>query len=354
MSVFSAPDFDRHEKVAFFSDPASGLKAIIAIHSTVLGPAVGGCRMWNYTCEQDAIDDVLRLSRGMSYKNAMADLGLGGCKSVLFGDPHKDKTAALFRAFGRAVESMGGKYITAEDVGITVEDLQIVKSETEHVAGLVEGRASASGDPSPYTAHGVFHGIKAAVEFRMKKKDLRGIRVNVQGVGHVGYPLCKELHAAGAILTVADIYGEYVARAVNELGAKAVHPDAIYAAEGDVFAPCALGAVLNDKTIPALKVKIVAGSANNQLANNGVHGEELRRRGILYAPDYVINAGGIINVANEVHRRVVKPEAGMKKVEEIYGTLGEVFRQAEQTGLPTARVADQIAERKIRAAQKAA
>lgn len=354
MSVFLDPDFDNHEKVAFFSEPASGLKAIIAIHSTALGPAVGGCRMWSYKSEPEAINDVLRLSRCMSYKNAMADLGLGGGKSVILGDPYKDKTPALFRAFGRAVESMGGKYITAEDVGIAVEDLQIVKAETEHVAGLVEGRASASGDPSPYTAHGCFYGIKAAVEFRMKKKDLRGVRVNVQGVGHVGYPLCRELHAAGAILTVTDIHQAYLDRAVKEFGAKVVAPDDIYGVEGDVFAPCALGAVINDGTVLKLKVKIVAGSANNQLATNGVHGEELRRRGILYAPDYVINAGGITNVANEVHRRVVKPEAGMKKVEEIYATLMEVFREAESSGEPTARVADRIAEQKIQAAKKAA
>jgi leucine dehydrogenase len=354
MSVFTAPDFDNHEKVAFFSDPDSGLKAIIAIHSTVLGPAVGGCRMWKYKSEQDAINDVLRLSRGMSYKNAMADLGLGGGKSVIYGDSHTDKTPTLFRAFGRAVESMGGKYITAEDVGIDVADLQIVKTETEHVAGLAEGRAAASGDPSPYTAHGVFYGIKAAVEFRMKKKDLEGVNVNVQGVGHVGYPLCKELHAAGAVLTITDIHKEHVERAVREFGATAVGLDEIYAAEGDVFAPCALGAILNDDTIPKLKVKIIAGSANNQLAKNGVHGEELRKRGILYCPDYVINAGGIINVANEVHGRVVKPAEGMKKVEELYGVLMEVFTRAETTGQATAIVADHIAEQKIQAAKKAA
>ncbi|HXV73643.1 MAG TPA: Glu/Leu/Phe/Val dehydrogenase family protein, partial [Sphingomonadales bacterium] len=209
-------------------------------------------------------------------------------------------------------------------------------------------------DPSPYTAHGCFYGIRAAVEFRMKRKDLKGVRVNMQGVGHVGYPLCKELHESGAVLTVTDIHQEHIDRAVKEFGAKAVKPNEIYSVEGDVFAPCALGAIINDETIPQLKVQIIAGSANNQLAKNGVHGEELRRRGILYAPDYVINAGGIINVANEVHGRVVKPEAGMKKVEEIYGTLMEVFATAEKTGQPTARVADQIAEQKILAAKKAA
>lgn len=352
MSIFSTPDFDNHEKVAFFSDPSCGLKAIIAIHSTVMGPAVGGCRMWNYRSEQDAIKDVLRLSRGMSYKNAMADLGLGGGKSVIIGDPHQNKSANLFRAFGRAVESMGGQYITAEDVGITVDDMQIVKSATEHVAGLSQGREAASGDPSPFTAHGCVFGIKAAVQFKLKKNNLEGLRVNVQGVGHVGYLLCKELHSLGAVLTVSDIRQENIDRAVSEFHAAVVDPDAIYTTEADVFAPCALGAVINDDTLPKLNVKIIAGSANNQLANTYIHSEALLKRGILYAPDYVINAGGIINVANEVHGRKIKVADGLKKVEEIYNTLLEVFTQAEKTGATPASVADRIAESKINTARK--
>lgn len=352
MSIFSAPDFDSHEKVAFFSDKTCGLKAIIAIHSTVLGPAVGGCRMWNYHSEQDAINDVLRLSRGMSYKNAMANLGLGGGKSVIIGDPHHNKSPELFRAFGRAVESMSGKYITAEDVGITVDDMQIVKSVTEHVAGLNTGRETASGDPAPFTAHGCVYGIKAAVEFKLRKQSLEGLRVNVQGVGHVGYLLCKELHALGAELTITDIRQENIDRAVREFHAKAVDPDAIYTTEADVFAPCALGAVINDDTLPKLNVKIVAGSANNQLANAILHDKALLKRGILYAPDYVINAGGIINVANEVHGRKSNVVDGLKKVEEIYNTLLDIFTQAEKMGSPPGAVADRIAENKINSTRK--
>lgn len=350
MSVFSLPDFDNHEQVVFFSDSKTGLKAIVAIHSTALGPAVGGCRMWNYATEEDAVRDVLRLSKGMSYKNAMANLGLGGGKSVIIGDSKKDKTPELMRAFGRGIGRLGGIYITAEDVGIDVEDMQLVGTQTKWVAGLETGEAAA-GDPSPFTAHGVFFGIKAAVKHKLNKDDLTGLRIIIQGVGHVGYNLAKELHGAGAILVVADIDEDNVARAVRDFGAQQVHVDDIMTQEGDVFAPCALGSVLNDETIPHLNVPIVAGAANNQLARDK-NGEDLRARGILYTPDYVINAGGIIQVANEVHGRKTTKEGGMKKVEEIYGTLLEVFREAEEEGLPTSEVADNIAERRIRAGKK--
>ncbi len=347
MSVFSAPDFDNHEQVVFFSDKHSGLRAIVAVHSTALGPAVGGCRMWNYASEEEAVKDVLRLSRGMSYKNAMAKLGLGGGKSVIIGDSKKDKTPELMKTFGRAIDRLGGIYITAEDVGISVEDMQLAATETKYVAGLNTGEA-ASGDPSPFTAHGVFHGIKAAVKHRLGKDKLDGLRVVVQGLGHVGYNLCRELHEAGAMLVVTDIHEGNVDRVVKEFGALSVHVDDILKQEGDVLAPCALGAILNDETIPHLNVPIVAGASNNQLAR-AKNGEDLRARGILYAPDYVINAGGIIQVANEVHGRKTTPEGGMCKVEEIEGTLLEVFAEAEREGLPTSEVADAIAERRIAA-----
>lgn len=347
MSVFSAPDFDNHEQVVFFSDKKSGLKAIVAVHSTALGPAVGGCRMWNYPSEEEAVKDVLRLSRGMSYKNAMAKLGLGGGKSVIIADSKKDKTPELMKTFGRAIDRLGGLYITAEDVGISVEDMQLVGTETKWVAGLDTGEA-ASGDPSPFTAHGVFHGIKAAVKHRLGKDSLEGLRVIVQGLGHVGYNLCKELHEAGAKLVVTDIHQGNVDRVVKEFGANRVHVDDILRQEGDVLAPCALGAILNDETIPHLNVPIVAGASNNQLAR-AEHGEDLRARGILYAPDYVINAGGIIQVANEVHGRKTTHEDGMCKVEEIEETLLEVFAEADREGLPTSEVADTIAERRIAA-----
>jgi leucine dehydrogenase len=350
MSVFSAVDYDNHEQVVFFSDQDTGLKAIVAIHSTVLGPAVGGCRMWNYASEQDAIDDVLRLSKGMSLKNAMADLGLGGGKSVIIGDPHTEKTPELFRAFGRMLDRLGGHYITAEDVGIDVADMQIVATQTKYVAGLETGD-HPSGDPSPYTAHGVFYGIRAAVEHRLGKKDLSGLTVLVQGLGHVGYNLCRELNEAGANLVVTDIDRDNVDRVTSEFGAKAVEPDAIFEQQGDVFAPCALGAILNDHTILKLKVPVVAGAANNQLKRNH-NGEELRRLGILYAPDYVINAGGIIQVANEVYGRDTNVGEGMRKVEEVYGTLMEVFNEADKEGKPTNQIADTIAGRRIEAARK--
>lgn len=350
MTVFSQPDFDNHEQVVFFSDAKTGLKAIVAVHSTNLGPAVGGCRMWNYISEEEAVRDVLRLSKGMSYKNAMANLGLGGGKSVIMGDSKKDKTTEMMKAFGRAIGRLGGIYITAEDVGISVEDIQIAGTQTKWVAGLETGEA-ASGDPSPFTAHGVFYGIKAAVEHRLGKVDLTGVRVIVQGLGHVGYNLCRELHHAGALLVVTDIDQGNVERVVREFGAKAVHHDDIMTQEGDVLAPCALGAILNDDTIPHLNVPIIAGAANNQLARDK-NGEDLRARGILYAPDYVINAGGIIQVANEVHGRKSTHEGGMKKVEEVYETLMEVFKEAETEGKPTNEIADSIAKRRIAAGKK--
>lgn len=350
MSLFTNASFDNHEQVMFVSDPETGLKAIIAVHSTALGPAVGGCRMWNYASEDEAIADVLRLSRGMSYKNAMADLGIGGGKSVIIGDSRTQKTPELMRAFGRYLDSLGGKYISAEDVGISVSDIEEVRKVTPYVAGLDSGEI-ATGDPSPYTAHGVFMGIKAAVKHQLGTDSLDGLTVSVQGVGHVGYYLCKELKEAGANLIITDINQENIDAVVEATGATVVAPDEIVGQKVDVFAPCALGAIINDETIPQLNTTIIAGAANNQLAEVR-HGEILLEKGILYAPDYVINAGGIMNVANEVHKRPITPEQGMKDVERIYETLMEVFNKAKAENRPTGVVADEIAEERIANARK--
>lgn len=351
MSVFSSESFDNHEQVLFCSDKDTGLKAIIAVHSTAIGPGAGGCRMWQYASEEDAISDVLRLSRGMSYKNALANVGLGGAKAIIMGDSKSQKTPELMKAFGRYVDSLSGRYITAEDVGMSVKDMEHVATQTRWVAGLVRGNA-ASGDPSPFTAHGVFCGIRASLRYLNGSDDLKGIRVAVQGLGNVGYNLCRELHQAGAELIVSDIHAVHVERVVKKFGATVVAVDAIIGQEVDVFAPCALGAVINDETVPQLKAKIVAGAANNQLAE-ARHGEALRERGILYAPDYLINAGGIINVANEIKGVPVTVEAGMAAVEVVYSTLLEIYATAEQEGRPTSEIADEMAKARIEAAKAA-
>lgn len=346
--LFDFPDFDNHELVLFGRDEASGLAAIIAVHSTALGPACGGCRMWPYANDTEAMRDALRLSRGMSYKNAMAGLPLGGGKSVIIGDSRKDKTDELFRAFGRVIDSLGGKYIAAEDVGITVADVMTMGQTTRHVAGLSKGH-DASGDPSPFTAYGVYMGIKAAVKHKLATDSLRGVRVAVQGLGNVGSHLCQRLADDGAILTVADIHADAVQRAVDKFGAIAVAPDRIHAAVADVYAPCALGAVINPRSLAELKAKIVAGGANNQLETDPM-GEALRAAGILYAPDYVINGGGIINVSAEVTQGYDR-DAVLRQVERIPVTLTEIFRRADRENRPTSAVADEMA-REILAAGK--
>ncbi|WP_325167058.1 Glu/Leu/Phe/Val dehydrogenase dimerization domain-containing protein [Ferrimonas balearica] len=344
MALFSHPSFDHHEQIMFVHDEASGLKAIIAVHDTTLGPAVGGCRMWPYESEQDAINDVLRLSRGMTYKNALAGLEFGGGKSVIIGDPKSDKSEALFRAFGRFVDSLGGRYYSAEDVGITTADIMIAHQETPYMAGL-EGK---SGDPSPYTALGTFLGIKAAVKHQRGIDSLEGIKVAVQGLGHVGFHLCRHLHEAGAKLVVCDLSETQLERARTEFGAEVVALDEIYRQDVDVYAPCALGATINDTTIPQLQATIVAGCANNQLAEPR-HGEVLKEKGILYAPDYVINAGGIINVSFERDYNADKAEA---KVRKIYDTLLTIFNEADNSGKTTAVVADEMARAIIERARK--
>ena len=348
MAVFSLSDFADHEQVVFVSDDKSGLKAIIAVHNSNLGPALGGCRMWPYASEEEAVRDVLRLSRGMTYKSAMARLKLGGGKSVIIGNPRTDKTPALLAAFARALEQLNGRYIAAEDSGTSVADMKFMTQFTQHVAGIHDkpsDEGTRSGDPSPATAYGTFIGIQAAVKERLGRDSLDGLRVAVQGVGNVGYDLARQLKEAGAQLWVTDIHREPLVQAGHELGATVVAPDEIFGLDVDVFAPCALGAILNDSTIPQLKASIVAGAANNQLAE-ARHGVELMKRGILYAPDYVINAGGIIDV---YHERIGFERAALiRHIEGIRDNLMEVFERAREEERPTAEVADAIAEERFR------
>ena len=347
MAVFSLSDFADHEQVVFVSDDKSGLKAIIAVHNSNLGPALGGCRMWPYATEEEAVRDVLRLSRGMTYKSAMANLKLGGGKSVIIGNPRTHKTPELLAAFGRALEQLNGRYIAAEDSGTSVADMKYMTQFTRHVAGIHDKPSDAgtrSGDPSPATAYGTFIGIKAAVKERLGRDSLDGLRVAVQGVGNVGFDLARQLKAAGAQLWVTDIHREPLVQAGKELGATVVAPDEIFALDVDVFAPCALGAVLNDSTIPQLKATIVAGAANNQLAE-ARHGLALMKRGILYAPDYVINAGGIIDVYHE--RIGFDRSALLRHIEGIHDNLMEVFERARKEERPTGEVADAIAEERF-------
>ena len=344
MAVFNLRAYDDHEQIVFCRDVESGLKAIICVHNTNLGPAVGGCRMWDYNSDEGALIDALRLSRGMTYKNAMAGLKMGGGKSVIIGNSKTMKSEELFRAFGRFVDKLSGKYITAEDVGINPQDMAVVNKETDHVLGL-EGK---SGDPSPVTAYGVFTGLRAAVNHRLGRSDLDGLKVSVQGLGHVGYYLCRHLHEQGAKLIVTDINKESVDRGVDEFGATAVDTDEIYHQDVDVYAPCALGATINDNTIPKIRASVIAGAANNQLAEDR-HGDILMEKGILYAPDYVINAGGIINVSFEEN---YNRDAALKKVDEIYGTLTEVFDASKAEGRPTNVIADELARKRVADAKK--
>lgn len=332
-----------YEQLVVCQDKESGLKAIIAIHDTTLGPALGGLRMWTYANEGAAIEDALRLARGMTYKNAAAGLNLGGGKTVIIGDPRKDKNEAMFRALGRYIQGLNGRYITAEDVGTTVEDMDIIHQETDYVTGISPAFGS-SGNPSPVTAYGVYRGIKATAKEAFGTDSLEGKTIAVQGVGHVAYNLCKHLHEEGAHLIVTDINKEAVNRAVEDFGAKAVDPDDIYGVDCDIFAPCALGAVINSDTIPQLKAKAIAGAANNQLKDEE-HGELIHNMGIVYAPDYVINAGGVINVADELlgYNR----ERAMKKVETVYDNLSQVFDIARRDHIPTYRAADRLAEERI-------
>ena len=345
MGIFERMCEKKHEQLVFWSEPDLGYRGIIAIHDTTLGPALGGTRFWNYESEEAAIIDALRLARGMTFKAAVAGLKLGGGKSVIIGDNRTKDREMIFRAHGRAVDSLGGRYITAEDVGTSPDDMEYVHMETEHVVGML-GR---SGDPSPVTAYGCFRGIKACARVRYGSDDLEGKHVAVQGVGHVGYYLCEDLAKEGARLTVTDIDPDRVKRVVDDFGAEAVAPDAIYDIDADIFAPCALGAVIDDDTLPRLKVDIVAGAANNQLAT-AEHGDRLHDKGILYAPDYAINAGGLINVYGEINRWTA--ERAKRKAGEIYNTLLRIFDRAEKEGVPPSEAADRVALSRIQEARK--
>ncbi|MGM0703999.1 MAG: Glu/Leu/Phe/Val family dehydrogenase [Pseudomonadota bacterium] len=344
MPVFDHAEFDHHQQVVFGSDEASGLRAIIAIHDTRRGPALGGLRIFPYASEADALTDVLRLSRGMTYKSALADLPLGGGKAVIIADPSRDKTPELLRAMGRFVDSLGGRYITAEDSGSSEADMRTIREVTPHVSGLGH-LPDESGDPSPFTARGVFCALESAVRHGLGRQDLDGVRVAIQGVGHVGAHLARHLHAAGARLVLSDISRETVTRLAKELGTETLDPEAIFDADVDVFAPCALGAVLEASVVDRLKAKVVCGAANNQLATPDM-AERLQARGILYAPDYVANAGGVIEIAWR-QRHQASREAVMQHIEGIGDTLDEIFARSTSTGASPAVIADRLARERL-------
>jgi leucine dehydrogenase len=345
MGIFEQMATDDHEQLVFNYDPVSGLKAIIGVHDTTLGPALGGTRMWVYAREEDAVTDVLRLSRGMTYKAAVTGLNLGGGKAVIIGDPRTAKTEALFRAYGRFVNSLNGRYITAEDVGTSVEDMEWVRMETDHVTGISVA-LGGSGDPSPVTAMGTYEGIKAAAKRKWGSESLNGKTVTVQGVGHVGYYLVQHLAHEGANVVVTDIDAQRLKRVVDEFGVTVVEPDAIYDVDCDVYAPCALGGTVNDATIERLKCQVIAGSANNVLQDEEIHGVKLRELGILYCPDYVINAGGLINVANELEG--YNQERALRQAAGIHDTIDRIFALSDEKNIATFRAANTIAERRIK------
>ncbi|RHW38436.1 Glu/Leu/Phe/Val dehydrogenase [Lysinibacillus yapensis] len=348
MEIFKYLEKYDYEQVVFCQDKTSGLKAIIAIHDTTLGPALGGARMWTYATEEQAIEDALRLARGMTYKNAAAGLNLGGGKTVIIGDPFKDKNEEMFRALGRFIQGLNGRYITAEDVGTTVSDMDIIHEETDYVTGISPTFGS-SGNPSPVTAYGVYLGMKAAVKEAFGTESLKGRKIAVQGLGNVAYTLCDYLYKDGAELVVTDINPKAVERVVNDFSAKPVAPDEIYRQDVDIFSPCALGAIINDETIPELKAKVIAGSANNQLKESR-HGDMIHEMGIIYAPDYVINAGGVINVADELYG--YNRERAMKRVEAIYDSILKIFEISKRDGIPTYLAANRLAEERIERVSK--
>lgn len=330
-----------HEQLLFCNDNATGLKAIIAVHNTTLGPALGGTRMWKYNNELEALNDVLRLSRGMTYKNAISGLNLGGGKAVIIGDARTQKSEALFRRFGKFVESLGGKYITAEDVGISPIDMTWVNMETNNVVGL----PGKSGDPSPVTAYGVYMGMKAAAKVQFGSDSLSGKKVAVQGVGHVGEYLVANLAKEGADIYISDIHEDTLNRVALQYGAKVVGLNEIYDLDVDVYAPCALGATVNDETLSKLKCSIIAGAANNQLADETVHGEMVKDRGMIYVPDFMINAGGVINCYAEV--KGLSAEWAMAQAEEIYNTTLNIINRSIEDNEPTYRIANKMAEERI-------
>jgi leucine dehydrogenase len=348
MEIFNYMEKYDYEQLVFCQDKNSGLKAIIAIHDTTLGPALGGTRMWTYKTEAEAIEDALRLAKGMTYKNAAAGLNLGGGKTVIIGDPKKDKNPEMFRAFGRYIQSLNGRYITAEDVGTTVQDMDTIHLETDYVTGI-SPEFGSSGNPSPVTAYGIYKGMKAAAKEAFGSDSLEGKTVAVQGVGNVAFTLCEHLYKEGAKLIVTDINKAAVQRAVDAFSAEAVEPDDIYDVACDIYAPCALGATINDDTIPRLKAKVIAGSANNQL-KTPEHGEMVYEKGIVYAPDFVINAGGVINVADELNG--YNHSRAMKQVETIYNSLTTIFEISKRDNVPTHVAADRMAEERIESVRR--
>ncbi len=342
--VFGQLSFNDHEQIVFCHDKDTGLKAIIGIHNTVLGPALGGTRMWNYTNEWEALNDVLRLSRGMTYKSAITGLNLGGGKAVIIGDAKTQKTPELMRKFGEFVHSLGGKYITAEDVGMETSDMDMVHEVTPYVTGISESKGG-SGNPSPITAYGVFMGMKAAVKYRIGDDSMEGKKVLVQGIGHVGATLVDYLHKEGAQILISDINEERLLELSKKYQATIVSGSEILNQQLDVYAPCALGATVNDSTVNAINTKVIAGAANNQLADEKIHGEILRKRGIAYAPDFLINAGGIINVYAELEGYGKKEI--LKKTENIYKTTLEIFKYAEDNQITTHQAALNKAQERI-------
>ncbi len=343
--IFSELETKEHEQVVICSDPKVGLRAIIAIHNTALGPALGGTRMWPYKSEEEAMRDVLRLSRGMTYKAAVAGLNLGGGKAVIIGDPSKDKSEALFRAYGRFVEGLGGRYITAEDVGTDIQSMEWVRMETKYVTGISRA-LGGSGDPSSVTALGTYMGMKACAHKQYGSDSLKGRKIAIQGAGHVSSYLANLLKKEGAKLYITDIYEDKVKNIVDETGATAVKPDEIYGLDVDIFSPCALGGIINSETIPALKCNIIAGCANNQLDDEEIHGQMLIDREIMYAPDYVINAGGLINVANELEG--YNYDRAHEQAARIYDVILDILNHAEEYNIPTYVASNELAERRLK------
>ncbi|MDX1671151.1 MAG: Glu/Leu/Phe/Val dehydrogenase dimerization domain-containing protein [Balneolaceae bacterium] len=343
--LFSQLQSYEHEQIAICSNPEIGLKSIIAIHDTTLGPALGGVRMWPYETEQEALKDVLRLSRGMTYKAAISGLNLGGGKAVIIGDPHTDKNEFLFRAFGRYVDSLGGRYITAEDVGIDVQDMEWVHTETKYVTGIPKA-LGGSGDPSPVTAYGVYMGMKACAKKAYGSDSLRGKRVAIQGAGHVSSHLAEHLSKEDVELYISDIYEEKADNLAEKVGGEVVDPDEIYGLDVDIFSPCALGGVVNDDTIDTFKCDIIAGGANNVLDEEDEHGRMLMKKGLIYAPDYVINAGGLINVASELEG--YNETRAHDKASRIYDTILDILNYSDDNNTPSHIASNILAEERIK------
>ncbi len=342
--VFGQLSFDNHEQIVFCNDKDTGLKAIIGIHNTILGPALGGTRMWKYANEWEALNDVLRLSRGMTYKSAISGLNLGGGKAVIIGDAKTDKTPEMITKFAQYINSLSGKYITAEDVGTTTGDMDLIRDVTPYVTGISESRGG-SGNPSPVTAYGVYMGMKAAAKFKFGSDKLQGKRIMVQGIGHVGETLVDLITKEGALVQITDINEARLQEIAAKYGAKIYNGADLYSADVDIYAPCALGATINDATIHKIKAQVIAGAANNQLANEKIHGQILKEKGIAYAPDFLINAGGIINVYGEIVG--YGKEEAMKRTENIYNTTLEIFSFAEAQEVTTHQAALSIAENRI-------